>query len=118
MLGWTGPPWSCVAAHSDRSVGLRADLPTCRALPAKMAGNHRRRPRQTAPPGLVGASVVKDDVPTEADEWAPVQPVALTALFGMVAVDEHEVELATPAGRYLVRHGDVPMHGRSMLAQP
>jgi hypothetical protein len=105
-----------LADDGHRAVGLVRDPPAGeRARAAEQAIDHRRRPRQPAAAVAAQARVVEDHGAAGCDERVPAVPVGLRALFGVVAVDEDEVDLAAPAR---ADHGavvDVPGHPRAAV---
>lgn len=76
----------------------------------------RRGAGQTATVRTVGAGIVEDDVAADRDEAVPRVPVELAAGLGVVAVDEHEVDLLLPARGELGGEAGMPVHGDSTRA--
>src|ERR1700722_12972621 len=82
--------------NRNGAVSLVHYLPVRRGHPAKET-RHDGGGTGQAPPALLAlARVVEDDVAADGHEVLPAGPVEPTALFRMVAVDEHEVHRVLP----------------------
>ena len=84
----------------------------------KSASYDRRRPGQAPPTLLARAGVVEDHMPADRHEAMPGGPVELAAPLGVVAVDEHQVHRALPAGGRVMGERDVPAHLRRLCTAP
>src|SRR5947209_2270050 len=100
------------AAHHDERVDLAGDRPIA-VRSAKQFVDDGRGARMPGAAGSARPRVVKGDCAARAHMWMPRLPVLATAFATVVAVDEHEVDIAPgPRSADVLAASDVPVDRR------